>query len=254
MSSATTSPAATRPRDVAHWARSGRMLDVVDVPPGAMNLNVDGQELFGALQGFGQLWQKTYRVRLHGITATPEQVMQAWKENFARFQPDDNHFHPPRAGMGPGKVIFIDTMLPAVPGLPGVIPLASGVMVLYEDETSLTVMTPAGFPEAGWNTFSTYTENGCTVAQVQSLARATDPVYEFGFRFMGGSKKQEATWRHVLTSLAGHFDVTPDNIEITKQCLDTSLQWPQAKNVWQNAGIRTMLYRLSAPLRGKRRG
>ena len=71
MSSATTSPAVTRPTDEAHWARSGRMLDVVDVPPGAMNLNVDGQELFGALQGFGQLWQKTYRVRLHGVTTTP---------------------------------------------------------------------------------------------------------------------------------------------------------------------------------------
>ena len=253
MSSVTTSYAVQPPRDAAHWAASGRMLDVVDVPPGAMNLNVAGQELYGALQGFGQLWQKTYRVRLCGCAATPEQVMQIWKENFAHFQPDDNHFHPPRAGMGPGKVIFIDTMLPAVPGLPGVIPLASGVMVLYEDETSLTVMTPAGFPEAGWNTFSTYVEDGCTVAQVQSLARATDPVYEFGFRFMGGAKKQEATWRYVLAGLANHFGVAPE-IEVSKQCLDTSIQWSQAKNVWRNAGIRTMLHYLSTPIRWTRRG
>src|SRR5215212_7540239 len=98
MSSATTSPAAKQRRDTTHWARSGVMLDVVDVPPGATNLNVDGQELSGALQGFGQLWQKTYRVRIPETVATPEQVMQAWKENFACFQPQDNHFHPPQAG------------------------------------------------------------------------------------------------------------------------------------------------------------
>lgn len=252
MSSTTTSPAIKRPRDATHWARSGRMLDVVEVPPGATNLNVDGQELSGALQGFGQLWQKTYRVHIPASVATPEQVMRIWKENFARFQPEDNHFHPPRAGMRPGKVIFIDTMLPAVPGLPGVIPLASGVLVLYEDETSLTVMTPAGFPESGWNTFSTYAEEGSTIAQVQSLARATDPVYEFGLRFMGGAKKQEATWSHVLTSLAIHFGANAD-VEVAKECLDSEIQWSQAKNVWQNAGIRTMLHYLSTPFRRPRR-
>lgn len=112
MSRTSTSPAIKRPRDATHWARSGRMLDVADVPPGATNLNVDGQELSGALQGFGQLWQKTYRVRIPASVGTPEQVMRIWKANFARFQPQDNHFHPPRSGMQPGNIIFIDTMLP----------------------------------------------------------------------------------------------------------------------------------------------
>jgi hypothetical protein len=139
-----------------------------------------------------------------------------------------------------------------VPGGPGLIPLASGVMVLYEDETSFTVMTPAGFPESGWNTFSTYAEDGDTIAQVQSLARATDPVYEFGFRFMGGAKKQEETWRHVLTSVASHFGSTAE-VETSKVCLDQSLQWSHARNVWQNAGIRTLLHQISAPLRWRRR-
>ena len=32
----------------------------------------------------------------------------------------------------------------------------TGVMVLYADEESFTVMTAEGLPEAGWNTFSSY--------------------------------------------------------------------------------------------------
>ena len=34
------------------------------MPEGAANVNVQGRREVGALQGFGQLWQKTYRVRL----------------------------------------------------------------------------------------------------------------------------------------------------------------------------------------------
>ena len=239
----------TKPaRDAGNWAGPVRELDVATVPPGAINLNVEGHQLAGALQGFGQLWQKTYRVYLRGAAVTPVEVMQVWKANFPQFQPEDNHFYPPPAGVKPGEVIFIDTMLPAVPGLPGMIPLASGVMVLYEDETCFTVMTPTGFPESGWNTFSAYEDDGCTVAQVQSLCRATDPVYEFGFRFMGGSEKQEQTWTHVLTRLAQHFGVEAE-VEKRKVCLDPKIQWSQAKNVWHNAGIRTMLHYVGAPLR-----
>ena len=236
------------PRDAKHWARPVETLDVEHVPPGAINLNVEGQKLNGALQGFGQLWRKTYRVTLPGEALTPADVMATWKANFAGFQPPDNHFHPPLGGVQPGEVMFIDTMLPAVPGLPGMIPLASAVMVLYADETSFTVMTPAGFPENGWNTFSTYQEDGVTIAQIQSLARASDPVYEFGFRFMGGSRKQELTWMHVLTRLAHYFDVKAE-IQVDRLLVDPGLQWRYARNVWQNAGIRTTLYRLSAPLR-----
>jgi hypothetical protein len=209
---------------------------------------VAGREVVGPLQGFGQLWRKTYRIRLSGTSATATEVMGVWKEHFPRFQPPQNRFFPPLTGLDPGKVIYIDSHLTVVPGLPGAIPIAAGVMVLYADEESFTVMTPQGFPESGWNTFSAYDDDGCTVAQVQSMARASDPVYEFGFRFMGGSRHQEETWRHVLTSLAGHFGVV-GQVEMHKDCLDPKLQWSQAKNVWHNAGIRTVLFKVTAPLR-----
>lgn len=226
---------------VATWAKPVSKLKVEDVPVGAINLNVEGRQVVSPLQGFGQLWQKTYRVRLSGQSVTPAEVMKVWKESFAKFQPPENRFYPSMAGVQPGEIVFIDTNLPAVPGLPGLIPMASGVMILYADDVSFTVMTPEGFPESGWNTFSTYEEDGATIAQVQSLCRATDPIYEFGFRVMGGAQHQEKTWVYVLTSLAKHFGVD-GHVQMHKTCLDPKMQWSQARNVWHNAGIRTMLH------------
>jgi hypothetical protein len=151
-------------------------------------------------------------------------------------------------GVQPGQVMFIDSTLPPGPGLPGVIPIASGVMILYADDVSFTVMTPQGFPESGWNTFSVHEEEGWSVAQVQSLCRATDPIYEFGFRFMGGTQQQEQTWRHVLTLLAAHFDIA-GQVSMHATCVDPRLQWSQARNVWHNAAVRTFLYMLATPIR-----
>ena len=60
------------PRDAAFWAKRVEKLEVSAVPDGASNVNVHGRRPVGALQGFGQLWQKTYRVRLTGADVTPE--------------------------------------------------------------------------------------------------------------------------------------------------------------------------------------
>jgi hypothetical protein len=87
----------------------------------------------------------------------------------------------------------------------GDMPRHRGVRVIYADNESFTVMTPEGHPESGWNTFSAYRdEDGVTVAQVQSLAWANDPVYEISFREVG-AMEQERIWTHVLKSLAAHF-------------------------------------------------
>jgi hypothetical protein len=235
-------------RDQANWARPVDRIKVSDVPTGAVNLNVDGREVVSPMQGFGPLWQKTYRVRLAGTQVTPREVMQIWKENFPKFQPPENQFYPAMAGVKPGEVLFIGATVPAWPGARLGFPVSAGVMVLYADEEMFTVMTPAGFPEAGWNTFSAYEEEGCTVIQVQSMARSNDPIYEFGFRFFGGATQQEKTWAHVLTQVAAHFGVA-GQVQTQVTCLDPSLQWRQAKNVWHNAIIRTFFYKLGTPVR-----
>ena len=231
-----------------HWAPTTSRLKVTDIPSGAVNLNLDGRRTSGALQGFGQLWQKTFRVRLSGVTLSPAEVMQVWREKFPEYQPAENRFYPTMAGIQPGELIFISGKVPAVPGTPSIMPISSGVMVLYVDDQSFTVMTPEGFPESGWNTFSVAEEDGAPVAQVQTFTRASDPLYEFFFRFMGSSAQQDKTWTHVLTSLAEYFSVSGQVI-VSKTLVDPKLQWNAAKNIWKNAAARTVFYMLGAPLR-----
>lgn len=238
------------PTDQDHWAQPVGKLQVIDAPSGAINLNVDGSMVVSPLQGFGALWQKTYRVHMTGVELTARQVMQLWKEQFPHFQPPENRFYPPLTGIKPGAVVLINGKVPPAPGLPSLLPVAGGVLVLYADETSFTVMTHEGFPEAGWNTFSVYEEAGHLVAQVQTLARAADPIYELWFRYLGSSAQQDKTWTHVLAALAAAVGAPgPTSVEVHKVCLDPQLQWREAKNIWRNAGLWTMLYLMGEPVR-----
>jgi hypothetical protein len=237
------------PRSANNWARPTGRLSVNQVPEGATNVNVEGREVVSPMQGFGPLWRKTYRVRLEGVTLSPEDVVRGWKEHFPEFQPKANRFYPPLTGVKPGEVMFISATLPIWPGSPGIVPISAGVLVMYADETMFTVMTPAGFPESGWNSFSAYVEDGVTMAQVQSLARTSDPIFEFGFRFMGGASQQESIWRHVLTALARHFGVQNPQVEVKKDNVDPSLQWRNLGQIFKNSIIITMLYYLATPLR-----
>ncbi len=240
-----------RPR--GEWARQADRLTVENAPEGVTTINVDGRQAIGALDGFGQLWKKRYTIRLPGVPMSASQVMDLWKQRFPEFQPPGNRFYPPKDGVAPGKVMLIDSPLPVVPPLynrPGVVPMTSGVMILFTDDTSLGVMTPEGFPVAGWNNFSVYEDDdGTLVGQVLSYERATDPIYEFGFRVMGGAKRQEFIWKHVLTSLAAAVGITGQPVTVEPDLLDSRLQWKYAGRVFQNAGIRTTLYMLAAPIR-----
>jgi hypothetical protein len=87
-----------RPRDTAFWAKRVERLEVSDAPAGAINLNVQGRHEVGALQGFGPLRQKTYRVLLTGAGVTPAEVVWVWKERFPEFHPPQNRFYPSLAG------------------------------------------------------------------------------------------------------------------------------------------------------------
>lgn len=239
-------------RDAASWAKPVSKLKVDQLPEGATNINVEGLQVASPMQGFGQLWQKTFRVRLTGCKLSPPEVVQIWKKNFTRLQPEGNRFYPTPAGVTPGELMFIDSSVPVVPNTAGILPITTGVMVMYADDAMFTVITPEGHPESGWNTFSAYDDNGMVVAQIQSLTRATDPIYEFGFRFMGGSQMQDKTWSHVLRSLAKACGVYAE-VSLEKQMIDSRLQWSAAKNIWKNAVLRTMLFRASAPLRWLRK-
>ena len=56
----------------------GKLPDT-ETPPDAINLNVSGRELAGPERGFGQLWRKTYRMRLTSADVAPQEVIRRWK-------------------------------------------------------------------------------------------------------------------------------------------------------------------------------
>jgi hypothetical protein len=242
------SPDAAPSRETS-WAKPVGKLKVSGALAGAVNLNVEGRQLTGPLQGFGQLWQKTYRVRLSGTNVSPAEVIKVWKEKFPDFWPKGNRFFGPLTGIKPGEVAVLNLAGPGGVTGPGGMPLIStGVMVIYADDESFSFMTPQGHMFAAMITFSAYEEDECTVAQVQALVRANDPIYELSFRIGVGHRTEDQFWHSTLEALAAHFGVQGIvNQNVT--CVDSRVQWSQAKNVWHNAAIRTGIYILTAPVR-----
>ena len=234
------------PRDAAYWASYAETLKVSGVAEGATNINVEGRRAVGPLQGFGKMWQKTMRVELAGAEVAPAEVIRTWKAEFQRFWPERNWFYAPLEGIAPGEVALLNL------GLPGRMKLSTGVLVLYADDESFTLMTPEGHPFSGWITFSSYEEGGTTVAQAQVLMRANDPLYELGLR-MGGHKMEDEIWRKTLENLAAHFGVS-EPVEMNLVCVDPKLQWSQYRNIWHNAGIRSAIYMVTAPFRSRGKG
>ena len=245
MTSDTNGPEDEGPRDAASWAQPVSRLTVRELPSEATNLNVEGRKVVGPLQGFGQMWQKTYLVRLSGTAVTPAEVIKAWKENFGEFWPKGNRFYAPITGIAPGEVAVLNLTAP------GGMPLSTGVMVIFADEESFTFMTPEGHMFSGWITFSAYEKDQATVAQAQLLIRANDPLYEVGFS-LGGFKAEDKFWNQTLGSLASYFGVE-GQVQTTVICVDPRRQWSQAKNIWHNASIRSSVYTAFAPLRSARK-
>ena len=235
------------PRDAAYWSRPVDRLTVSEISAGAINLNVQGRRAVGPLQGFGSMWQKTYRVRLPGDAVTPTELIATWKARFPEFWPRGNRFYAPLSGIAPGEVALINL------AMPGGLPLSTGVLVLYADEESFTLMTPQGHMFSGWITFSAYREageGGGTVAQAQVLMRANDPLYELGLR-LGGHRQEDVFWARTLGALAASFG-SREPVETQVVCVDRRLQWSQARNVWHNAAMRTAVYVMTLPLRRAR--
>lgn len=225
-----------RPEGDSRWASLADELTVDELPEGAINLNVEGRQLTGMLTGFGQMWQKTYHVRLSGVDAAPEEVVEVWKDRFPEFWPEGNEFFGPLTGIKPGEVGVLNL------SAPGGLKLSTGILVIFADADSFSFMTPEGHMFAGMITFSAHEEEGTTVAQVQTLMRANDPVYEIGFRLGVISKIEDDFWEGTLARLASHFELASPQITQSNRLVDPRVQWREASNIWKNAGIRTALY------------
>lgn len=231
-------------RDEGNWAKQGKRLHVGDVPSEAINLNLEGRSVHSPIQGFGRMWQKTYRIDL-GNGITPHEVIKVWKAEFPSFWPKGNAFYGPLTGIAPGDVALLNLTMP------GRVKLSTGVLVLYADDESFTLMTPEGHMFAGWITFSAYEKNDGTTAQAQVLMRASDPLYELGLG-LGGHRKEDKFWEQTLKSLAA-FLVIDGRFEMKHVCVDKKRQWRRARNIRQNAAIRSGIYAFGTPFRAMRK-
>jgi hypothetical protein len=234
-------------RDANNWAKTVSRLKVSNVPEGATNINVEGRRLASPIQGFGKMWQKTYQVPLPRERVSATDLIATWKERFPEFWPERNNFYAPLTGIEPGEVALLGMTLP------GRMKLSTGVMVLYADEESFTLMTPEGHMFAGWITFSAVERDGETVAQAQVLMRASDPIFEAGLTF-GGHRQEDRFWQHTLGQLAAHFGEHEAEVDTQVLCVDKKRQWSKFRNVWHSSAIRSTIYTMSAPLRWFRRG
>jgi hypothetical protein len=179
-------------------------------------------------------------VRLESSNATPADAISVLKERFGEFWPKGSRFYSPLSGIAPGEVALLSVSA-------GPVRLSTGVLVLYADEESFTLMSPEGHMLSGWITFNALEDAGCTVVQGQVLMRAPDPLAELALTF-GGHKSEDRQWVHTLTALGSHFGLTA-TVDASTACVDPRRNWSQAKNILHNAGIRSFMYSLSAPAR-----
>jgi hypothetical protein len=233
-------------RDQSSWARNVSRLDLSDTPAGGIPGNVVGRRVSGPLQGFGQMWQKTYQVRLPDTELEVADLVATWKSRFPEFWPERNTFYAPLTGIAPGEVALLDVTLP------GHMKLSTGVMVLYADDESFTLMTPQGHMFAGWITFSARRDGDDVVAQAQVLMRASDPIFELGM-VLGGHRQEDAFWERTLSRLAAHLGHPDAPTETSVVCVDRRRQWRRWRNVWHSSAIRSTIYMAGTPVRLVRR-
>jgi hypothetical protein len=230
-------------RDAANWATPVDRLSASGVS-GAPVDSVTGKRVAGPLQGFGQLWQKTFTVHLDGADLTPASVIATWKDRFPSFWPEGQRFYAPLAGIAPGEVALLD--IAPVPGSP--VKLSTGVMVLYADDESFTFMTPEGHTLSAWITFSAYRDGDVTVAQAQALERPSDPLDELAY-LLGGNRMNDRFWRQTLENLARYVGTEAPAVESQSVCIDRRRQWRHASNLRNSATLRTARRTLTAPIR-----
>lgn len=231
-------------QDIFGWAKNIARLKVTEKPEGAMNKNVDNRRVIGPLQGFGPLWEKQYLLNVKKTIAKPSEIITTLKQHFPEFQPPINRFYPSKQGITPGAIVLIDSRTPG-----GIV--STGVLVLYADDTSFSLMTPQGHPEAGWVTFTAKQKKQSVEVKIRGVAGASDPFFEMAFR-VAGSKLQESIWKHVLSSLASYLEVE-DNVNVEKNIIDSKLNWANTMNLWYNAQIRSLPYNITR-LIGKKQG
>ena len=94
---------------------------------------MDGR-LKKALQGLGQLWQKTYKIQLSDVQVFPQKAIKVWNTSFSEFWPKGYRYFGSTQGIRAGEVAVLNLASPRGLTAPGSAPLIStGVDLIYSD-------------------------------------------------------------------------------------------------------------------------
>jgi hypothetical protein len=223
-------------RHEGQWAEPVGELHVAhDLPPDAVNLNVEGRRLAGLAGGFGKMWQKTYRIELPADEVAPEDVIRAWREHFRYFWPKGAHFYGPSTAVAPGDVALINIRMP------GGIKSSTGILVVYVDDESFSFMTPEGHLFNGMLTFSARREDKATIVQAQANIRAQDPLGDL-FMMFGGHRIEDKHWKGTLESVARYFGIEA-KASAERVLVDRRRQWKHFGNVTRSVAFRSIIRR-----------
>jgi hypothetical protein len=227
------------PRDAGNWAAKVDRLHVTENLR-EVGYNIEGMRVAGPMMGFGRLWQRIYTADL-GTAVTPEALISNWRAHFGEYWPSFARFYGAVTSIQPGDVA------PLTGG-----GIATGVMVLYADDTSFTFLTPEGHMFAAMITFSgETTADGSTVAQIRILLRTADPLCEAAWPLM--RRGEDAMWASTLRNLAKAHGVV-DAVQASETvCLDRKRIWKNWSNIRYNAGIRTAWHTVTSPFRRRTR-
>ena len=232
------SPISDRPDEPGGAVLPGGGKPHAEVFEEADALDLDRQPPARPEDGFGHRWRKVHRIRLVGSDLSPAQLITCWKEHFGEFWPGDNRFYGAITNLESGELAVISVEMP------GDTTLSTGVILADSTEDSFTLVTPKGHMLAGWLTFSANRQAATTIAQVEIVMRASDPIFEIGMVLVG-HRRENRFWEETLRNLAASFGVQADpETRITRE--DRHYVWANAKNVLHNSAIRNGLIRLAS--------
>ncbi|MEM9776956.1 MAG: DUF1990 family protein [Chloroflexota bacterium] len=199
---------------MSNWAKPAGQLNIGLIADDAININVSSRWLNSPLQGFGQLWQKTYRLSLVDAELEPKEIIADWKRNFTSYWPGKNRFYGSAEGVAPGEVAVLNL------SMPGGRRVTTGTRIIYTDDSSFSFMTPRGHMFAGMITFSAEKEDGLTWVQIQAMVRAGDPLYEIGCRLKFAHVMEDKFWYDTLQNLRKAMGADFKAVEQTTQLID----------------------------------
>ncbi len=202
-------------------------------PAGFLPRLVEGLPVQTPFTGFGEVWHKTYEIRLPGAGASVRRLAEELRTHLGELWPDGAELWLPGGEVAPGAVGLIRIRLP------GGAPLVTGIRILHVGPDTFSFVTLKGHMQAGWITFRVYTDHGTPVARVESLARTGDPVHEVGFRLFGHAE-QERFWHQTLERFAARVGV-PGRVTATKTRVEARRRWAALANLPANAALRTPL-------------